>query len=305
MERFAHHLDKMVNTSHKSRKLALRAVPILAGLCLLTACITKGQIKSDRERDDLSGSVHVIRTEKTFLLGDKALDQKTEISEITYNEKGNKAEETKSKGDGSLVNRSVFDYDTGGSLTAVTVYSADGSVHLKKTYKYVNRAEGRTIEESVHKGGSTLLTKAVISHDDKGRVKDFSAFNADGKPTTRQVVIYNANGKQAEIDYFQDSSSQMGKTLFIYDTQGKLTERQDIGADGSQSGRTVFSGDIERGADFTITEYDSKGSSVSTEHFVREFDPHGNWTKETKSKLNMQSGRMEPVEVTHRQITYY
>jgi antitoxin component YwqK of YwqJK toxin-antitoxin module len=294
----------MVKTAHKLMKLAIRAVPVLVGLCLVTACVTKGQVKSDRERDDLSGPVHIIRTEKTFLSGDKAPGQKTEITKVTYNQEGNKIEEIKSKGDGSLVNRSVFDYDNG-SLTAVTVYSADGSVHLKKTYKYVNSAKGRTIEESVYKDGNALLNKAVTSHDDKDRVRDFSIFDADGKLTMRQVIIYDATGKQAEIDYFQDSNSQIGKTLFIYDAQGKLTETANYGADGSQNSRIVFSGDTERGSDNSMAEYDSNGTVVSKEHYLREFDPHGNWTKETKSKLNPQSGRMEPVEVTHRQITYY
>jgi antitoxin component YwqK of YwqJK toxin-antitoxin module len=278
---------------------------ILAGLCLLTACVTKGQVKSDRERDDLAGSVHVIRTEKNFLLGEKALDQKTEISQVTYYEKGNKAEETKCKGDGSLVNRSIFDYDTGGRLTAVTVFAADGSVRLKKTYKYVNTAEGRTIEEAVYKDGNTLITKAITAYDKKARATEFATLDPNGKPGLRQVISYNVNGKQAEIDYFQDSNSLSGKAVFVYDAQGNLIGENIYGADGSQTGRMVFGGDTERGADVTITEYDSNGALVSKKNYVREFDPHGNWTKETKSELNLQSSRMEPVEVTRREITYY
>jgi uncharacterized protein YxeA len=290
----------------KTRRWRSLLLPILATVCLLSGCLT-AQVKSHRERDDLSGSVHIVRSEKTALSGarNKKIYQRTEISQVTYNERGNKTEETKSRGDGSLVNKGIFDYDTAGNLVAVTVYNADGSLYLKRSYKYMDKARGRTTEEYVYKDGNTLLTKAIAAYDDKGRAIELATFDANGKPGLRQVISYNAKGKQAEIEYFQDSNSRTGKAVFIYDAQGNLIGENIYGADGSQSRRMVFRGDAERGTDVTITEYDSNGSLVSKKNYVREFDPHGNWIKETKSELNPQTGRLEPVEISQRQISYY
>jgi uncharacterized protein YxeA len=298
--------ENMIIEINETIRLRSLLLPILA-TCLLSGCLTKAQVKSDRERDDLSGSVHIVRSEKTELSGarDKKSHQRTEISQVAYNERGNKTEETKSRGDGSLVNKGIFDYDTAGNLVAVTVYNADGSPYLKRSYKYVDKARGRTTEEYVYKDGNTLLTKAITAYDDKGRAIELATFDANGKPGLRQVISYNAKGKQAEIEYFQESNSRTGKAVFIYDDQGNLIGENIFGADGSQSGRMVFSGDAERGADVTITEYDSTGSLVSKKNYAREFDPHGNWIKETKSELNPQTGRLEPVEISQRQIAYY
>lgn len=291
----------------ESTKLMMHVTPIIVSLCLFSACLTNAQVKSDREQDDLSGSVHTVRTEKIMLAGagDKTTDQKTEIAQVTYNEKGNKTEETKYKPDGSLLNKSIFGYDTAGNRTAVTVYNADSSVYLKRVFSYSKTFGRIRIEESAFKSGTILLSRTTYAYDNKGRVTDFSTFDTNGKPEMRIVTTYHDNGNPAEVDYFQDYNSQTGKAVFAYDAQGNLMREDIYGADGSQSSKLVFSGDTKRGADITITEYDSKENLVSKERYIREFDSYGNWMKETKSKLNIQSGAWETVEVTQRKITYY
>ena len=61
-------------------KLIIWAVPVFGGLCFCTGCLTKGQVKSDRKHDDLSGAANAIHSEKTFVSGDKTVDKKTEIT---------------------------------------------------------------------------------------------------------------------------------------------------------------------------------------------------------------------------------
>lgn len=287
-----------------SIRLALSLVPILAGVYFFVSCLTNAQVKSDRERDDLSGSVQVVRTERSLLLraGDKPSNQKGETTQVSYARNGSKTEEITYSDNGMLLRKSTFVYDSSGKLTETMVFNADNSVYLKRTYKYL--AE-RSTEECVYGEGTFLITKSIKTHDKKGRVIDLSTFDSNGKPQMRQVITYTIEGKPVEIDYFQDHNSQIGKTLFVYDSEGNLTQKTDYDAHGSISGRIVFSGDTKGGADLTMTEYDSKGSLVSKERYIREFDSHGNWTKETKSIMNSQTGELEPVEITQRQITYY
>ena len=108
--------------------LVLHTVTVLAVLCLLTGCLAKAQAKSDRERDHLSGPVHIVRTENILLPteAEKTTDEKKEITQVSYAQDGNKTEEVKYEPNGSLLSKTVFSYDGTGKLIEVTTYKPDG-----------------------------------------------------------------------------------------------------------------------------------------------------------------------------------
>lgn len=284
-----------------------RVLSIVASFFLFCGCSVRAQMSSDREHDELFGSVRVVRSEKTVFAppNSKSRDQHIEIKQVIYAVDGKKSEEVTNNPDGSLANKSTFEYDNYGKRSVVTVYKADGSVYLKRIFRQTKTATGTTEEESAVGTGATPVAKAVHKYDIKGRATELIAFGPEGKPEMRIVTAYNDQGKPAEINFFQDSETKAAKVVFSYDGSGNVSEVNEYDADGSPGGRRVFSGDTARGSDITMTEYDSKGNLVSKERYIREFDSHGNWTKETKTIMNSQTRQWEPVEITQRRITYY
>ena len=215
--------------------------------CLSCACLVAAQMKSDRERDGLFGSVRAMRIEKTTLseTGWKDPEGSWVASEVTYDNKGNKTEETTYKADGSLMKRSVFDYDTAGNQVAVTVYNGDGSIYLKRVRKSLPVSEGRKIEETIWASGTTLQAKAIYTFDDKDRGTELADFDANGKPDMRQVTIYGTNGQPTQVEIFHQNSL-IGKIAFTYDSHGNLREIAEHDAGGVQMGKHIFSGDLKR-----------------------------------------------------------
>lgn len=204
----------------------MRSIFVILILAVFSACHAEAQLRSDREKDRLSGSVHTLRVEKLRLAeGGAHREGIKEVSQVIYDEKGNKSEETKYKADGSLMNRSVYDYDTIGNLRAVAVYDSDGSLYLKKTYSQTSRFGGRRVEASIFAKGISLQAKTIYAYDNKGRGIELATFDATGKPDTKQVMTYNNNDKLAEIDLFGERNLQNWEGCLHLRRPGKSCKR--------------------------------------------------------------------------------
>ena len=76
---------------------------------------------------------------------------------------------------------------------------------------------------------------------------------------------------------------------------------------GMEAGRQTFAYD-EAGNKAEEVSYDEDGKLESKAIFAREYDEHGNWTKElvsTASSWDAEFGLSTPVHMTRRTITYY
>ena len=246
-------------------------------------------------------------SEKKIMPGgiEKPTDSTTEIIETRYDINGNLTETIKRAATGSLITRSTFARDGSGRLAEVLVFNADGSLSPKKVYEYKDGGEERITEEYVYTSADTLISKAITAHDAYGKPIEFAAFDAGGKPQMRQVISYAPTGKVTEIRYFEGQNIQIGKTVFAYDTRGGLVSEEIFGPDGSQSSRITFKGDTLQGTNLTIEEFDSTGRLISKEKSARDIDLHGNWVKQTKTKLNPETSQIETIEITSRTISYY
>ena len=287
----------------------MRMLLVLLISCLFSGCLVDAHIKSNKEQDGLQGSVRTVRVEKTLCskVGTNISEGQgsREVSQVTYNVKGNKTEEAKYGVDGSLISRSIFTYDAAEQLIEVKVQNADDSISLKRAYKHIPSRDGKKVEEAVFKDGTTLLTKAVSVYDQKGRVIELATYDPSGIPSIKQIISYDASGQLIEIDYYQGNNSLMGKSVFLYDTHGTLKEKIDYSAAGPQSGRTVFSKEVKEEERVDVSEYDADSNLLKRETYVRKFDSHGNWIKETTSKWNSITNAFEPLAVTYRTIAYY
>lgn len=269
-------------------------------ICLLLAfsCAAGAQVKSAREQDDLFGPVNTVRTETQR-------DGVTTIDEVTYNRKGNKTREKSSKADGSLISTSEFEYDDDGHLKSVTSFDSKGTKYQRTTYRLISVSPTRVVEETILGRDESVTARVLHLYDAAGRGIETKDMSSDGKQRVRILASYDSHGKPAEVSFFSEANSLSQRTVFVNDSKGNPMEMDFYGEDGSLTGKMVYSGDIEKGSDVTLTEYDGNGNLTGKTHGANEFDSAGNWTKRTLSKWNPESSAWAVTEVTRRTIAYY
>ena len=107
----------------------------------------------------------------------------------------------------------------------------------------------------------------------------------DGRPVEGpaqvvEVTTYGIKGNRIENTSYPITGSPVGKEEYKYDERGNITE---------------------------MTLRDEHGAILSREAYTYEFDKFGNWTRMVTSLVVFENGELkrEPVEVTHRTVTYY
>jgi len=102
----------------------------------------------------------------------------------------------------------------------------------------------------------------------------------EGTPQLVEITTYGIKGNRIENTSYPIAGSLVGKEEYKYDDRGNITE---------------------------MTLRDERGAILSRESYEYEFDKFGNWTKMVTSLVVFENGELkrEPVEVTHRTVTYY
>jgi len=98
----------------------------------------------------------------------------------------------------------------------------------------------------------------------------------------------------------------MSKQTHEYDVEGRLIESK-LAMMGMVVHRQTFSYD-DAGNKSEEVSYNEHAPGGSKSIFTRDYDEHGNWTKElfsTVSSWDAEFGLSTPVHVTRRTITYY
>jgi len=102
----------------------------------------------------------------------------------------------------------------------------------------------------------------------------------EGTPQLVEITTYGIKGNRIENTSYPIAGSLVGKEEYKYDDRGNITE---------------------------MTLRDERGAILSREAYAYEFDKFGNWTTMVTSLVVFEDGELkrEPVEVTHRTVTYY
>jgi len=102
----------------------------------------------------------------------------------------------------------------------------------------------------------------------------------EGRRSLLELTVYDISGKRIDNKTYPVVNSPLGQETYEYDEQGHLVRTTVNNEQGVVLGRTEYS---------------------------YEFDAAGNWVKMTSSVVVSESGRqrLEPVEVTYRNIIYY
>ncbi len=242
--------------------------------------------------EQLKGAVRFVRTKRSRL--SDALERELWSRTWEYDRAGNLIESSRYDSRGALQNTFRYKYDAGGRELESIEYDGSGSV-VQRTVERSERvtSDGKKIVEA----GSTV---EIWDADDK--LLEITTHNEDGSLKDRFVYSYVAGKRVRTARYAGFDDVPFAETIFGYDEAGRLSEVSHVKGGLPQTGK--------------ICKYDAGGNKIEEIRrdanglvsqivtYAREFDEHGNWITETKTKVKPQSDRMFTV-VTRRQIEYY
>jgi tetratricopeptide (TPR) repeat protein len=134
------------------------------------------------------------------------------------------------------------------------------------------------LDSTKEQDGLVGSVRRVKTETAKIEIKD--GREVEGPPQLVEVTTYGIKGNRIENTSYPIAGSLVGKEEYKYDDRGNITE---------------------------MTLRDERGAIINREAYSYEFDKFGNWTKMVTSLVVFENGALkrEPVEVTHRTVTYY
>jgi YD repeat-containing protein len=184
-------------------------------------------------------------------------------------------------GNGTLISKTDYAYNSAGQPAVETNYSADGSIKEQKTNEW---------SES---GGLVSHTKLMREGIETSvNSNNFSTRHVRSSEPKRSVWTTNKpDGSRTE-------------NIFEVDASGTHHDQQiNYGLDGTVTGRRVSIVDagITR---LEATEYDGAGNITSRTLQTREYDSHHNLNKIVEFRWNAEGQEFEPVFITYHMIVY-
>ncbi|HEX5601558.1 MAG TPA: tetratricopeptide repeat protein [Pyrinomonadaceae bacterium] len=140
------------------------------------------------------------------------------------------------------------------------------------------RAAITVLDSTKEQDGLLGSVRRVRTETAKIELKDGQPI--EGPPQLVELTTYGIKGNRIENTSYPLKDIVVGKEEYKYDERGNITE---------------------------MTVRDERGAILSREAYSYEFDKLGNWTKMVTSLVVFENGELkrEPIEVTHRTVTYY
>src|SRR5690348_6397608 len=161
-------------------------------------------------------------------------------------------------------------------LGPVLVFSA--AVRAQNSVTASARPAISVLDSTKEQDGLVGSVRRVKTETAKIEIKD--GREVEGPPQLVEITTYGIKGNRIENTSYTIPGSLVGKEEYKYDDRGNITE---------------------------MTLRDERGAIINREAYTYEFDKFGNWTKMVTSLVLFENGALkrEPVEVTHRTVTYY
>jgi YD repeat-containing protein len=250
-----------------------------------------------------------------------------------YDDEGRLVAEQHTTQDGNVCTPIAYDYERGSGKIKIQKLDFSGEanvmVGIEGTNTSVSAGEANRIE---------------TRYDDQGEAAEVKVFNTDGALVSRVEIVRDARGSPleetqyvgqvvpfgtcaagscsteemaalteeqkvefaSEIARLFSPGTAMSRQTHRYDEEGRLIESK-LTMMGMEASRQSFAYD-EAGNKTEEASYNEDGTLGSKAIFTRDYDEHGNWTKElvsTASSWDVEFGQSLPVHVTRRTITYY
>ena len=164
-------------------------------------------------------------------------------------------------------------------LLLVSVLTYMVSVHAQNSVNSgAPRAAVTVLDSTKQQDGLVGSVRRVKTESARLEVKEGQL--VEGPLQLLEVTTYGIKGNRVDNVSYPISGALLGKEEYKYDGKGNIIE---------------------------TTLRDNNGSILSREVYDYEFDKFGNWTKMVTNLVVFESGELkhEPVEVTHRTLTYY
>jgi uncharacterized protein YkuJ len=235
--------------------------------------------------------------------------------------------------DGRVTTPTTYAYDDAGARVKIQELDFPGMANMmigiEGISTCVSTAEARRVESR---------------YDDRGEAVEVKVFNIDGELVCRVEITRDARGNPLEEtqyvgDFFghgpcaSDSCSAdemaalteeqkaeiaaelarlfprdtvMSRYTHRYDTEGRLIESKLMMMGMAISSQTFAYDEVGNRSE--EVSYNENGTLGTKTVFAREYDKHGNWTKElvsTASSWDAEFGLSTPAHVTRRLITYW
>ena len=271
----------------------LPSVVILVGWALLLVNSPRSEAKSDLDRLDLHGAVRTVVIKYPQLTTTHEFDREGHLTSLELLPARQAA--------GAV--RYVYMYDENGRLTEEETFEPDGSVASRKLFRYgLDEQRRRSAQVAVTEQG--LFAQAEFSfYDRRGWLSEEIMVTAQG---LMEKMLFDARGNLIyQSRYFQ--RRLVLEATHHYDPLDRLKESRFYGSDGSPIRRDHYGYDqvghrIEQSSEYFRQPHLRK--SVVT----YEFDPAGNWIKETAQRWSLKNGSVTLTETAvtrERTITYY
>ena len=234
-------------------------------------------MKTDRKRQGLKGPVKSVRVETAeFEERDGQIGEKPWLSHTTtFNQDGWIIEQVNRNPDGSEW-RTVHDYSDAGKLQATRGY--DNSSLPSTEVIYIYNDELRLV--SCASGSCSTEEVAGLTEEQKAEVaREIAQLFSPGTPMSNHAHRYDTKGRLVESKLTMMGMEASHQT-YTYDDAGNKSEEMSYNQDGTVQNKAIFR---------------------------RDYDEHGNWTKElvsTASSSDAEFGVSTPAHVTRRTITY-
>ncbi len=234
------------------------------------------QPASDRNGNDASdrnllGRVKSILEETQDLTGNAHVQTKKRHSYDLYNEQGN------------LIRSELYDYK--GNLSTIRVYGyIDG--------KRVSRSSSIEYENNP--------PPALVPTDSSKPAK-----KSDPRYDTRYEFEYDGKKRLVQEKWFRSNGELFNRVVYKYDGLRVETLTYSASGDVTQDHLTLVD---ERRNKIEHTARDPREGALGSKYiYTYEYDPKGNWTRRTTSKMVSKDGvsKPEPLFIEVRTITYF
>ena len=199
-------------------------------------------------------------------------------------------------------------------IEGVMTINADEVKRIETRYDDRNEA----VEVKVFNRAGSLIGRVEITRDKQGNPLEETQYAGDSGPfnpysagscSTEEMESLTEEQKAelaAQLAQLFPSGMAMSKHSHKYDVEGRLIESK-LTMMGMVVNHQTFSYD-EAGNKSEEVSYNEDGTLGRKVIFTRDYDEHGNWTKEivsTVSNWDAEFGVSTPAHLTRRTITYY
>lgn len=159
-----------------------------------------------------------------------------------YDAAGNLTLVTASDADGKLLWKKTASYDDKGNKTEESEFNAGEILVSKSIWKLTS---GKQSEKSNYDVEGALLGKIITKFDEQGRDSEVCEYSADGNLSQKLIYTYNEAGKLSEVAYYDENETLKQRLVYRFDTSFAVTEEQTYDAENKLRERVIYKYDAE------------------------------------------------------------